>query len=99
MESLWARRNGGRPESVCTLEMCFTLYSSDDCAYCRKAKGLLDRKGLRYRSVDLTLDEAGREELVRRTGRMSFPQVFVDSRQIGGYDELELFIRSLAGLR
>lgn len=78
--------------------MCSTLYSSDDCAYCRKAKRLLDRKGLAYRSVDLTLDEPGREELVRRTGRMSFPQVFVDNRPIGGYDDLELFIRSLAGL-
>jgi glutaredoxin 3 len=75
--------------------MCITLYSSAVCGYCRKAKALLDRHGLSYESVDLSLDAEGREELVRRTGRMTFPQVIVNRRPIGGYSELEAFVYGL----
>lgn len=75
--------------------MCITLYSNDGCSFCRRAKSLLNQRGLPYREIDLTLDSNGREELVRRTGRMTFPQVLVDCRPIGGYRELELFVRGL----
>lgn len=40
------------------------------------------------------MDDAGREELVRRTGRMTFPQVLVDCRPIGGYRELAALVQS-----
>jgi glutaredoxin len=82
-----------------TCPMCITLSSSEQCGLCRKAKALLERHGLRYDAVDLTMDDSGRDELARRTGRMTFPQVIVDDEPIGGYSELELFVRSLAGMR
>jgi glutaredoxin 3 len=82
-----------------TCPICITLYSSEPCAFCAKAKALLERHGLRYQAVDLTTDASGREELAQRTGRMTFPQVTVDDEPIGGYSELELFVRSLAGMR
>jgi glutaredoxin 3 len=76
--------------------MCITLYSNDDCSFCRRAKELLERRGLPYREVGLAMDDAGREELVRRTGRMTFPQVLVNCRPIGGFRELQAFV-STAG--
>jgi glutaredoxin 3 len=75
--------------------MCITLYSNDDCSFCTRAKQLLERRCLRYREVDLAMDEAGREELVRRTGRMTFPQVLVDCQPIGGFRELQEFVRTV----
>lgn len=73
--------------------MCITLYSNDDCGFCRRAKHLLEQRHVPYREVDLAMDQAGRDELVRRTGRMTFPQVLVNCRPIGGYRELEAFVR------
>lgn len=75
--------------------MCITLYSNDNCSFCRRAKQLLERRCLPYREVDLAMDEAGRSELVRRTGRMTFPQVLVDSQPIGGFRELQAFVRTV----
>ena len=76
--------------------MCITLYSNDGCSYCRRAKTLLAKRALPYHEIDLTMDQNGRDELVRRTGCMTFPQVIVDGRAIGGFRELELFVRGLA---
>jgi glutaredoxin 3 len=77
--------------------MAITLYSSDACGYCHKAKALLERHGLKYRTIDLALDDSGRDELVRRTGRMTFPQVIVNDRPIGGFSELDAFVYGLTG--
>ena len=65
-----------------------TIYTTEPCGYCRTAKALLDRRGVPYDEVDLARDAAGRAELVRLTGMMTFPQVMVDGRSIGGYQEL-----------
>jgi glutaredoxin 3 len=51
-------------------------------------KGLLESTGVEYTEVNLTKDPDGRAELAVRTGMMSFPQVLVDDRLIGGYAEL-----------
>ena len=75
--------------------MCITLYSNDACSCCRRAKELLERRCLPYREIDLAMDEAGRDELLRRTGRMTFPQVLVDCHPIGGFQELQEFVRTL----
>jgi glutaredoxin 3 len=39
--------------------------------------------------VNLSKDPAGRMELARRTGMMSFPQVLVGDRLLGGFAELQ----------
>ena len=76
--------------------MRITLYSTDDCSFCRRAKELLERRCMPYREVDLAMDEAGRDELLRRTGRMTFPQVLVDCHPIGGFRELLAYLRTVA---
>ena len=44
---------------------------------------------MEFTEVNLTKDPAGRVELVQRTGMMTFPQVTVDGRLLGGYAELQ----------
>lgn len=65
-----------------------TLYTTDPCGFCRQAKALLAARGLSYREVNLAKDPAGRADLVARTGQMTFPQVLVGQRSIGGFREL-----------
>jgi glutaredoxin len=42
------------------------IYSKEWCPYCKKAKALLDSKGLAYHEIDTTHDEALEQEMVER---------------------------------
>jgi glutaredoxin 3 len=65
-----------------------TLYTTAPCAFCRQAKALLAARGLEYHEVNLVKDPDGRADLVKRTGQMTFPQILVGDRTIGGFREL-----------
>jgi glutaredoxin 3 len=65
-----------------------TLYTTEPCGFCRQAKALLKSRGVRYVEVNLAKDPAGRDDLVARTGQMTFPQIVVGERAIGGFREL-----------
>ena len=68
-----------------------TVYTTEPCGYCRVAKALLDKRGVAYEEINLAKDPEGRAELVRVTGMMTFPQVVIDGKSIGGYQELVAF--------
>ena len=67
---------------------CVTLYTTDPCGFCSQAKALLEARGIDYREVNLAKDPTGRAELVAFTGQMTFPQIVVAERAIGGFREL-----------
>jgi glutaredoxin 3 len=58
------------------------------CGYCDRAEQLLRQKGITYDKRDLTGDDAARAQLAVETGRTTVPQVFINGRSIGGYDDL-----------
>ncbi len=64
------------------------LYTTDPCGFCRQAKALLESRGLDYDEVNLSKDPEGRADLVARTGQMTFPQLVVGDRSLGGFREL-----------
>ncbi|MFN2616372.1 MAG: glutaredoxin family protein, partial [Thermoleophilaceae bacterium] len=64
------------------------LYTTDPCGFCRQAKTLLEARGVSYTEVNLAKDPVGREELVALTGQMTFPQLVIGERSIGGFREL-----------
>ena len=64
-----------------------TLYTTDPCGFCRSAKSLLENRGVPYEEVNLAKDPTGRAELVALTGQMTFPQILVGKRAIGGFRE------------
>jgi glutaredoxin 3 len=65
-----------------------TLYSTEPCSFCVRAKELLTRRGVAFEEINLAKDPAGRAQLVARTGMLSFPQVVVEGRVLGGFREL-----------
>ena len=65
-----------------------TVYTTEPCGFCSQAKALLDARGVSYREVNLAKDPAGRAALVALTGQMTFPQIVVGERSIGGFREL-----------
>jgi glutaredoxin 3 len=64
------------------------MYSTASCPFCVRAKRLLDARGIAYRDIDVGSDDALRADVVRRSGRRTVPQIFIDGRAIGGFEEL-----------
>lgn len=64
------------------------LYTTEPCGFCRQAKALLQARGVAYVEVNLAKDPEGRAALVSLTGQMTFPQIVVGERAIGGFREL-----------
>ena len=71
-----------------------TIYTTSWCPYCRAAKDLLQRKGVAFEEIDATMDPSKRAEMMDRSGRMTFPQVFIGDRHVGGCDDLFALERS-----
>jgi glutaredoxin 3 len=55
---------------------------------------LLQKKGIPFEEVDLSRDPALRQEIVRRSGRRTVPQIFFDDEPIGGFEELAALAES-----
>ncbi len=64
------------------------IYSTDSCPYCRQAERFLTDKGVPFKSVDVTHDNAMREKLVELTGQRTVPQIFIGDESIGGYSDM-----------
>lgn len=66
------------------------MYTSDACPYCVRAKRLLTAKGVEFREIHMGLgDHEARRRLAELTGRMTVPQILVDGRALGGYDDIK----------
>ncbi|MET3615874.1 glutaredoxin 3 [Rhizobium aquaticum] len=65
-----------------------TIYTRQMCGYCSAAKALLDRKGVSYTEHDASFDPKLRQEMMDRSGRSTFPQIFIGEKHVGGCDDL-----------
>jgi glutaredoxin 3 len=65
-----------------------TVYVSNWCPYCQRAKQLLTRKGLAFSEINVVDEAKFREEMIARSGRRTVPQIFFGERHIGGCDDL-----------
>ncbi len=71
------------------------MYSTGVCPYCLRAEQLLKQKGITdIEKVRVDLDPARRDEMIEKTGRRTVPQIFIDGRHIGGYDDLAALDRA-----
>jgi glutaredoxin 3 len=65
-----------------------TIYTRALCPYCWQAVRLLRKKGVAFDERNATGDAKTRAWLVEVTGRSTVPQIFVNGRALGGYDDL-----------
>jgi glutaredoxin 3 len=79
---------------LCKAMSKIAVYTTEPCGFCTATKALLSARGLRFTEVNLSKDEAGRAALASETGMLTFPQVLVDGRLLGGFRELEAAIHS-----
>ncbi len=66
------------------------IYTKPSCPYCVAAKNLLTQRGYEYSEMRIDRDAALREEMLARSaGRRTVPQIFIDEKHIGGFDDLQ----------
>ena len=65
-----------------------TMYVSDWCPYCQRAKSLLSKKHVVFSEINIEDDAAMREEMMARSNRSTVPQIFIGDKHVGGCDDL-----------
>ena len=65
------------------------MYTTASCPYCINAERLLVSKGVKeINKIRVDLQPELRVEMMQKTGRRTVPQIYIDERHIGGFDEL-----------
>jgi glutaredoxin 3 len=65
------------------------MYATGVCPYCVRAEMLLKSKGVAdIEKIRVDLDPGQRDEMVRRTGRRTVPQIYIGDTHVGGFDDL-----------
>ncbi len=73
------------------------IYTKPYCPYCDRAKALLERKGVEFNEIVASSDPTLRTEMNARSGRYTYPQIFIDDLHVGGCDDL-MALESRGGL-
>lgn len=64
------------------------IYTKANCAYCDWAKQLLASKKLSYEEIRIDLHPEKLKEMIELSQRRTTPQIFINGKSIGGYDNL-----------
>lgn len=69
------------------------IYTTLMCPYCIRARRLLKRKGVAFEEIRVDFDPEQMQIMRERSRRHTVPQIFIDDRHIGGYDDMALLDR------
>ncbi len=64
------------------------MYTNAVCPYCHAAKRLLTERGFEFEEVSIEREGLNREKLFEMTGGRTVPQIIINDKPIGGYDNL-----------
>ncbi len=64
------------------------IYSTNWCPSCTWAKKLLDEKNINYEEVNIEQINMSRNDLQSLTGGSTVPQIVINGKSIGGYEDL-----------
>ena len=66
-----------------------TVYTSQICPYCVRAKSLLKKKGAAFEEIVISMDPVARQDMLAKSGgARTVPQIFIGDTHVGGCDEL-----------
>ncbi|MAV59037.1 MAG: glutaredoxin [Candidatus Marinimicrobia bacterium] len=64
------------------------IYSTNWCPSCIWAKKLLDNINIQYEEINIEEINMSRKDLQSLTGGSTVPQIVINGKSIGGYDDL-----------
>jgi len=66
-----------------------SVYSKDACPFCVGVKRLLNEKKVSFEEINVGQDPEKMNEIIKKTGHPTVPQVFINEQFVGGYQELQ----------
>ncbi len=70
------------------------MYATAFCPYCVRARRLLKQKGIEFDEIRVDKDREEMRTMIQRSQRTTVPQIFIDERHIGGYDDMAALDRA-----
>ena len=64
------------------------IYTWTVCPYCVRAKRLLKEKGVEFEEINLDGKDDKFAELQKKSGMKTVPQIFINGKLVGGFQEL-----------
>ena len=64
------------------------MYMTAACPFCQSAERLLAAKGAQVDKIRVDLQPELRDEMTKKSGRRTVPQIWIGSRHVGGCDDL-----------
>ena len=64
------------------------LYTTNWCPYCIAAKNFFKENNLEFKEINIELENIDRKDLEELSGSYTVPQIFINDKCIGGYDQL-----------
>jgi len=72
-----------------------SMYCTAVCPYCQMAEQLLRSKGVtEVEKIRVDLEPERRVDMMKKTGRRTVPQIYIDETHVGGYDDLAALDRA-----
>lgn len=66
-----------------------TMYTTATCPFCMNAERLLQSRGVKdIHKIRVDLHPELRVEMMEKTGRRTVPQIYIDERHVGGFEDL-----------
>lgn len=75
-------------EEVAPVNNKVVMYSTRFCPFCMRARALLQQKQLHFKDIAVDGKPELRQEMVKKSGRYTVPQIWIGETHVGGCDEL-----------
>jgi len=62
------------------------LFTTPTCSFCSMTKKYFREKGIKFKEVDVSRDQAAARDMVRRSGQMGVPVVDIGGKIVVGFD-------------
>tara|TARA_B100000941_G_scaffold282352_1_gene250716 strand:- start:1708 stop:1968 length:261 start_codon:yes stop_codon:yes gene_type:complete len=70
------------------------IYTTEDCSYCKKAKLIFKKYNIKFKEITIKEDLDRIEMSKISNGKKTVPQIFINGKHIGGYDDLSFLKQS-----
>lgn len=64
-----------------------TVYSTPTCPWCTKAKNYLKENDIEFTDKDVSVDQAGAMEMIRKSNQRGVPVIDIDGTILIGFDK------------
>lgn len=71
-----------------TVQPKVVMYSTAMCPYCVAARMLLTKKKIAFEDISVSNEAGLRSKMEQLSGRRTVPQIFIDDRPVGGFDDI-----------